>query len=172
MTTTQTELHQALLSELADIERQQQDLTLSPLDRQALDQAWEDTVRRLEDLETIADSVVEEDWRDARAVIDEWDFSAPETPPPPSPIHFAPSPPPILFGPGDHVPPPLSATRQEGYPPPAEPFEEPPPPPAPFYPDDEEIARWNSIEDDREGCLHCPGCHYCTGYGYDGNDEI
>jgi hypothetical protein len=26
--------------------------------------------------------------------------------------------------------------------------------------------------DDREDCSRCPGCHYCTGYGYDGADEV
>ena len=168
--TTQTDLHEALLAELADIERRQQDPTLSHLDQQLLDQAWEDTVRRLEDLETIADSVVEEDWRDARSVIDEDDRRTP-TPPPPSPIRFAPSPPPITFGPGDHVPPPLSATRQEVQIPSGwRPLGAPPPPL--WEPDDEEISRWNALEDDREGCARCPGCHYCTGYGYEESDEF
>ncbi len=158
-------LYQSLIAELAAIERQQQDLTLSPLDQQLLDQAWEDVTDRLDEFDTLADV----HWRDAREYLEEegnWNDSQLDTPPPPSPIRFAPSPPPLLFRPGDHVPPPLSATRQEGYPPPAEPFLEPPPPPAPFYPDDEEIV------DDREDCSRCPGCHYCTGYGYDGADEV
>ncbi len=180
--TTQTELHEALLVELADIERQQQDPTLSHLDQQLLDQAWEDTVRRLEELETIADSVVEEDWRDARSVIDEDEDR--DTPPAVSPVRFAPSPPPITFGPGDpfypppvtrslafHGVPPLSATRQEvPIPPDWRPLGAPPPPL--WEPDDDEISRWNALEDDREGCARCSGCHYCTGYGYDESDEV
>ena len=177
-------LYQTLIAELAAIERQQQDLTLSPLDQQLLDQAWEDVTDQLNEIDTITE------WRDAREYLEEegnWLDSAPDTPPPPSPIRFAPSPPPITFGPGDpfypppvarsvsfHGIPPLSATRQEppANPPPVEPFEEPPPPPAPYYPSDEEVAEWNNIVDDREGCMYCPGCHYCTGYGYDGNDEV
>ena len=179
-------LHNSLLAELADIERRQRDLALSPLDQQALDQAWEDVTSELNDLDTIYDW----EWRDAREVIEEdgnWNDSQLDSPPPLSPIRFAPSPPPpISFAPGDPLfpppvartmsfagVPPLSATREDGYPPNLRPFEEPPDPPAPFYPDDEEeLAQWNNIVDDREGCMYCPGCHYCTGYGYDGADEI
>lgn len=166
-------LYQTLIAELAAIERQQQDLTLSPLDQQLLDQAWEDVTDQLDEIDTIT----EVDWRDAREVIDElddWEYSAPETPPPPSPIRFAPSPPPITFGPGDpFYPPPVERTVSfAGIPPSDGAFLEPPAPPAPFYPSDEEVAEWNNIVDDREGCMYCPGCHYCTGYGYDGNDEV
>ena len=158
--------YETLLAELAAIERQQQDLTLSPLDQRLLDQAWEDINDQLNELDTLEDL----EWRDAREVIEEDERRTP-TPPAPSPIRFAPSPPPVVFPPGAHLPPPLSATRQEvPIPPDWRPIEAPPPPL--WEPDDEEIARWNSIVDDREGCACCPGCHYCTGYGYDESDEV
>lgn len=159
--------YETLLAELAAIERQQQDLTLSPLDQQLLDQAWEDINDQLNELDTLEDL----EWRDARVVIEEDEARYTPTPPPSSPIRFAPSPPPVVFPAGAHLPPPLSATRQEvPIPPDWRPIEAPPPPL--WEPDDEEIAQWNAIVDDREGCFRCPGCHYCTGYGYDGNDEV
>lgn len=161
--------YETLLAELAAIERQQQDLTLSPLDQRLLDQAWEDINDQLNELDTLEDL----EWRDAREVIEEDERRTP-TPPAPSPIRFAPSPPPLFFPPGAHLPPPpgvppLSATRQQV--PIPDDWRAIDPPLTPGF-DDDEISRWNAIEDDREGCARCPGCHYCTGYGYDGADEI
>jgi hypothetical protein len=169
--------YQTLLEQLAAVEERLQNPTLSHLDRQLLTLAWEDISSQLDEMETIEEPPVEEEWQDAREALD--------SPPPPSPIRFAPSPPPIVFQPGDHVPPPpvdrtvsshgvppLSATRQS-VPNPADwqPMEAPPPP-GWWEPDEEEIERANNSVDDRLGCARCPGCHYCTGYGYDGSDEV
>jgi hypothetical protein len=44
-------LYQDLLQELADIEREQHDTTLSHSDQQVLDQAWEDCMQRMEETE-------------------------------------------------------------------------------------------------------------------------
>jgi len=162
--------YQILLEQLAAVEERLQNPTLSHSDQLLLELAWEDITNRLDELETIEEPPAEDEWRDAREALD--------SPPPPSPIRFAPSPPPIVFQPGDHVPPPpgvppLSATRQP-VPIPADwqPMEAPPPPRGWWEPDEEEIERFNNAVDDREGCARCPGCHYCTGYGYDGSDEV
>ena len=62
----------------------------------------------------------------------------------------------------------------------------PPPPPRPgqvsicncdsdgrcLYCEEEELERWNSMDDPRTGCDRCSGCHSCQGYGYDGSDEV
>lgn len=146
-----TELRTSLLAELADIERQLHNPSLTDSDRQQLDQAWEDTHDRLDDLDGlfIAIPAVDDfDWHDAREVLD--------TPPPASPVRLAPPP-----------PPPLSSTHIYGI----------------SWrdrldsPDDDDQGasapspprQW---EDDREDCSRCPGCHYCTSYGYDGGDEV
>ena len=150
-----TELRQSLLAELASIERQLQDPTLSNMDRDRLDQVWEDTHDRLDDLDGLFIAIPPVDdnlWRGAS------DFFAdqPPTPPPSSPVRIAlPSPPPLLS------PPPVEDRGVYA-----------PPPPRAWEPDEEDIARANAYEDDREGCAHCPGCHYCQEDSYDGEGEV
>jgi hypothetical protein len=195
--TMASSLHQTLLAELADIERQQQNLDLSHSDQQLLDQAWEDVTNRLDELETIYEENV--DWRDAAVYLD----SEEEDSRPPTPVPIRPS---ITMESGINrrgeivarlpgeawVPvPTLSSTWS---PPP--PIEIPmigslqttaPPPPRPAgvricncdsdgqcaYCEEEELERWNNMVDDRPGCERCAGCVYCReGGGYDGADEV
>jgi hypothetical protein len=85
-------LHQSLLTELADIERQLQDPFLPHSDQQLLDQAWEEVTNRLDELETIYEEDVE--WRDAAAYLESEDEdSRPPTPVPAEPARLLPSPP-------------------------------------------------------------------------------
>jgi hypothetical protein len=162
-------LHQALLTELADIERQQQDPFLPHSDQQLLDQAWEEVNNRLDELEILFETADEEvDWRDAAAYLEsESEDSRPPTPIPAEPVRFAPPPPPISIP---------QYTGSTGC----------PPPPRPVgvricncdsdgqcaYCEEEELERWNNMVDDRPGCEHCAGCVYCTESRYDGADEI
>lgn len=55
MNASQKTLYRALLSELADIERQQEDRTLPHSDQQLLDQAWEDVTNQIDELEAIVE---------------------------------------------------------------------------------------------------------------------
>ena len=191
-----TELRQSLLAELADIERQLQDPTLSNMDRDRLDQVWEDTHDRLDDLDGLFIAIPPIDdrvWRGASDFLSEYEGRTP-TPPPSSPIRLAPSPPPVVLGrdallpPFPPVPrtlsfhgisvapppPPLSSTNLLGLHPSL--IEDQgvsaPSPPRPWEPSEEDIERANAWEDDRPDCSRCPGCHYCTGYGYDEADEF
>jgi hypothetical protein len=189
-------LHQTLLAQLADIERQLQDTTLSHSDQQLLDQAWEDVNNRLDELEILFETQEESgDWRDAAAYLDsESEDSRPATPVPAEPVRFAPPPPPrsvtmqsglnrrgeiVSRLPGEPwrvVPPPIGipvSTGPTGCPPP------PRPAGVPVCNCDSdgqcaycEEERWNTLVDDRDGCARCSGCHYCQGYGYDGADEV
>ena len=59
-----------LLQQLADIERQQQDPTLSHSDQQLLDQAWDDINEQLDHLDDILDASTIE-WQDATEYIEE-----------------------------------------------------------------------------------------------------
>ena len=172
-----TTLYRSLLAELAEIERQQQDPTLSHSDQHLLDQAWEDVTNQLDELETIVEEPIEEDWRDARAVLEEED-SRPATPVPREPVRIAPPPPPLS---ATRRPDPIAIPMWAGSPSMA------PPPPRPAgvticncdsdgqcaYCEEEELERWNNMVDDRPGCEHCAGCVYCReGGGYDGADEV
>ena len=164
-------LYQALLAELAGIERQQQDPTLSHSDQHILDQAWEDVMDRLDELETAGEEV---DWRDAAEYLEsEGEDSRPPTPIPAEPLRIAPPPPPAR-------PPAISIPKGVA-------VSIAPPPPRPagvricncdsdgqcVYCEEEELERWNNMVDDREGCEHCAGCVYCQdGPGYDGADEV
>lgn len=173
----QHNLLEKLLSELADIERQQQDDTLSHSDQQMLDQAWENVTNQIDELEEIlrvAEEYEEAEWQDAAHYLESED----EDSPPPTP--------PVLRSLAFHGVPPLSATWS---PPP--PIEIPrytgptgcPPPPRPAgvpvcncdadgmcaYCEEE---RWNNMEDDRVGCRYCSGCMYCQDDRYDGSDEV
>lgn len=175
MNTSQTTLYRALLAELADIERQQQDDTLPHSDQHILDQAWEDVTNRIDELEEMLECALpeEEDWRDARVVLDR-----PPTPRPSSPLRIAPPPPPAR-PPVISIPKGMSVT-----------FAPPPPRPAGnticncdsdgecVYCEEErlkeeELERWNNMVDDREGCASCSGCAYCRDEDrYDGADEV
>ena len=165
-----TDLRNSLLRELDAIERELNDPTLTDSERQRLDQVWEDINDRLDDLNGLFIAIPAVD-----------DLAWHGTPPPPSPVRIAPSPPPLsathLHGlrPGEWSrPPPLEIPNFDDR------DTEAPPPPRGWESDDEEdaydsaeIEEWNQIVDDRPGCEHCPGCHYCLdGYGYDGADEI
>ena len=66
------QLYNQLLEQLADIERQQQDPTLSHSDQQLLDQAWEELNDRLDELDDILDTATVE-WRDATEYLEEDD---------------------------------------------------------------------------------------------------
>ncbi len=59
-----------LLQQLADIERQQQDPTLSHSDQQLLDQAWDDINEQLDYLDDILDASTI-DWQDATEYLEE-----------------------------------------------------------------------------------------------------
>ena len=187
-------LRKSLLAELADIERQQEDKTLPHSDQQLLDQAWENITRQLEELDQLRVVVpAEVDWRDLDAVVEEEDED--ETPPPPK-VTIAPPPPParsVTLNAGLSRDGRIMAQMPDGRWVPA-PFPSfaPPPPPSPAeeeedtaricncdadgqcaYCKEEELQRWNNMEDDREGCERCSGCYYCRdGPGYDGADEI
>jgi hypothetical protein len=186
----QHNLLEKLLSELADIERQQQDDTLSHSDQQMLDQAWENVTNQIDELEEILRVAEEVEWHDAADYLEsESEDSRPATPIPTEPLRFAPPPPPVLRSLAFHGVPPLSATWS---PPPA--IEIPrytgptgcPPPPRPGgvlicncdadgmceYCEEEQLQRWNNMEDDRVGCRYCSGCMYCQDDRYDGSDEI
>jgi hypothetical protein len=188
----QQNLLEKLLSELADIERQQQDDTLSHSDQHLLDQAWEDVTNQIDELEEIlrvAEEYEEAEWQDAAHYLEsESEDSHPTTPVAAEPLRFAPSPPPVLRSLAFHGVPPLSATRR---PPPIEipQYTGPtgcPPPPRPggvsicncdadgmcAYCEEEQLQRWNNMEDDRVGCRYCSGCMYCQDDRYDGSDEI
>lgn len=188
---TNERLLHTLYAELADIERQQEDTTLPHSDQQLLDQAWETVSQQIDDLEEIMASEVD-DWRDA---------SQPPTPIEPVRFAPSPPPSVTLqtaigrdgqlrtrVPDGRWIPAPsISATWR---PPPIEiPVwtgspSMPPPPPRPaaicncdsdgrcLYCEEEELERWNSLDDARTGCDRCSGCHYCQGYGYDGSDEV
>jgi len=164
--TMASSLHQALLTELADIERQQQDPFLSHSDQQLLDQAWEDVDNQIYELEILFETQEESgDWRDAAAYLDsESEDSRPVTPERTEPVRFAPPPPPISIP---------QYTGPTGC----------PPPPRPTgvlicncdsdgqcaYCEEE---RWNRMEDTRPGCERCSGCAYCSDGWYDGADEV
>ena len=201
----QQNLLEKLLSDLADIERQQEDPYLPHSDQQLLDQAWEDVSNKIDELEEIlrvAEEIDDVHWQDAAEYLEsEDDDSRPPTPIPAAPLRFAPPPPPISFAPGDRMYPPpvprtmtnhgvphLSETRR---PPPIEipHYAGPtgcPPPPRPAgvsicncdsdgmcaYCEEEQLQRWNNMEDDRVGCRYCSGCMYCQDSRYDGADEI
>lgn len=68
-------IYNTLLQQLADIERQQQDTTLSHSDQQLLDQAWDDINDRLEQLDDILDAETVE-WQDAAEYLEEEDDDA------------------------------------------------------------------------------------------------
>jgi len=197
----QHNLLEKLHSELADIERQQQDTTLPHSDQQLLDQAWEDVSNKIDELEEIlrvAEEYEEVQWRDAAEYLEsESEDSRPPTPRPTEPLRLVP---PVTRSLSSHGVPPLSATRSEvpipdGW----RPFPLPPPitipehdggpsgPPAPrhavricncdadgmcAYCEEEQLQQWNAMEDDRVGCRYCAGCMYCTESRYDGADEI
>jgi hypothetical protein len=97
----QHNLLEKLHSELADIERQQQDLTLPHSDQQLLDQAWEDVTNKIDELEEIlrvAEEYEEVEWRDAAEYLEsESEDSRPPTPRPTEPLRFAPPPPSITL---------------------------------------------------------------------------
>lgn len=186
-----TELRQSLLAELASLERQLQDPTLSNMDRDRLDQVWEDTHDRLDDLDGLFIAIPPIDdrvWRGAS------DFFAdqPPTPPPSSPVRLALPPPPrfpsVPRTLSSHGVPPLSSTHRLGL----HPFEwagvhspgpdeipridhrmpSEPQTPRAWEPSEEDIERANNAVDDREGCARCAGCHYCRDDSYDGEGEV
>lgn len=179
---TNQNLLRTLYAELADIERQQEDTTLSHSDQQLLDQAWEDVSNHIDELEDIIASEHKEDedqWRDGDSYFnDDEEDSRPATPVPAEPVRFAPPPPPLS---ATRRPPPIEIPVWAGSPSMA------PPPPRPggaricncdsdgqcAYCEEEELERWNNMVDDRRGCEYCSGCIYCQeGGGYDGADEV
>lgn len=169
-----TKFLQELYAELADIERQQQDKTLSHSDQQLLDQAWEDVTNRIDELEAVDDeNDAMNDWHDAARYLEEEDDVRPPTPIPPKPMMIAP-PPPLLQG-MTGIPPSIIIPK-----PTCRPTMAPPPPKASDDMCDCESDRMcdhcqdrlNQEEDARVGCRFCSGCYYCQdGYGYDGMDE-
>jgi hypothetical protein len=162
-----TSLYQTLLSELADIERQQDDKTLSHSDQRLLNQAWEDISDQIEDLER------------------------PRTPESDRPVRVAPPPPAKAVGlrsvthqTGLSRSGRLMTLLPDGRWVPAPPIPYSAAPAAPAAParvcncdsDGEcsycEEERWNAMADDREDCAQCSGCHYCAEDQYDGADEV
>jgi hypothetical protein len=83
----QRNLLEKLHSELADIERQQEDRTLPHSDQQMLDQAWEDVTTKIDELEGILELAEEFEWHDAAAYLEEAEEdSRPGTPVPAEPV--------------------------------------------------------------------------------------
>lgn len=153
-----TSRYQDLLSQLAEIERQQQDKTLPHSDQQMLDQAWEDINDQLEELDDL----------------------------PQEPVTIAPPPPKsVTLQTGISRSGKLPDGRWVEAPP--LPSAAPPADTARIcncdsdgecgYCEEERLAeeeqeRINAWVDDREGCERCHGCHYCQDPRYDGSDEI
>lgn len=148
----QHKTYQHLLEKLADIERQQEDKTMSHSDQQLLDQAWEDTTNQLDALEELFETEEETRWQDAEQFFEDEDW----VPPPPEPKVPKRNGKTVTF-----APPPPSAD---------EPW---PRGPEVFMLSEEELDLMNAYEDNRVGCEHCAGCTYCfEGAGYDGADEV
>jgi hypothetical protein len=88
----QIELLEELRTQLADIERQQEDRTLPHSDQQLLDQAWDDVTNQIEELEEVlelAEQFDEAHWRDAAQFLDSEDSDDE----PPRRVTYAPPPP-------------------------------------------------------------------------------
>jgi hypothetical protein len=155
----------ALYAELDDIERQQEDKTLPHSDQHILDQAWDDIMGQIEELEELVDqanagNLEQED-------DDESEDERPQT------VTIAPPPPSITLQTwvrrdGTMVaglPPTIRVTTTSWRPelriktPPSE--------------EEDDGSAANDMEDDREGCRSCSGCMYCeTSRAYDEADEI
>ena len=184
----------SLLNTIKNVKQQLQDPTLSNMERDRLYQVWD---RTAEDLDDLDHPIIEIPMVNDYAWPGEEDDRRTPTPPPESPLRMAPSPPSqIVLGrdaplpPSPPVPrtvsshgwppPPLSTTHLQGInwrdrlDSPGENGVSAPSPPRPWEPSDDEISRWNAIEDDREGCAYCSGCAYCRGYDghYDEADEF
>lgn len=187
-TPSNEELLTQLHAELADIERQQQDLTLPHSDQQLLDQAWEDITNRIDALEESFDAYRayieqrETAWQDAAEYLEDDSDEEEERPP----VTIAPPPPPsltlqtwirsdgvVMTGiPPTIAIPPLRSLATAA-------------PPAPRADqmsicncDADGVCSWcedrmAEEEDTREDCRYCSGCAYCSdSNGYDPNGEI
>jgi hypothetical protein len=193
----QIELLEELRTQLADIERQQDDRTLPHSDQQLLDQAWDDVTNQIEELEEVLELAERFDdihWRDAAQFLDSEDSDDEE---PPHRVTYAPPPPSVTLQtwvrpdgalmtglpPSIRIPPRVSFLTMA--PPPPAPRPATPVPPnvevlanAPPLPEtDEEDTESESeaieLEDDRDGCRYCSGCMYCqSNDGYDPAGEI
>lgn len=142
--------------QLVDIERQQEDDTLSHSDQQLLDQAWEDITNEIDELEEIiaTGEEIEAEWRDATEYLededdDEEEFVRSHT----VPARIAVRKGKVMFAP---PPPEVHLTAEQ------------------VARAEKELAEacWIPLPGD-EGCARCSGCTYCSSSAaYDGADEI
>lgn len=170
--------------QLVDIERQQQDNTLSHSDQQLLDQAWEDITNEIDELEDViaTGEEIEAEWRDATEYLEDHDdeeddaeeFVRSHTVPAGITVRegkvkivtFAP-PPPVVRVSAEQ----LAQAEKEL----AAAIHLP-------LPQDDGECQCDNYGDEcdacladraREDCARCSGCYACQGApGYDGADEI
>lgn len=140
-----------LKAALMEIERLQEDKTLSHSDQALLDQAWEDVTNEMDDLEEAiaAGEEIEAEWRDATEYLEDEDDDAEEfvrshtVPARKRTVTFAPLPPEVHLSAEE-----LARAEKEL----AEAVSLPLPP--------------------EQDCALCSGCTYCQTSGYDGADEV
>lgn len=195
------QLLKELHAELADIERQQQDNTLSHSDQQMLDQAWEDVTNRIDALEQSLEAYQEyierqrTEWYDAAEYLEEEeDSDSDEVDGYGERAAPAPAPTPsvtvqarfrvdsktgtvtieaVLPRPPSITIPPLTSLATGA-----------PPAPRADQPvsicncDSDGMCSWCQDQmaeqyEEQSDCRYCSGCHYCqTSDGYDPNGEI
>jgi hypothetical protein len=92
MEPTQQDLLDSLRKQLAEIEENMKDETLSHSDQELMDQAWEDITNQIEEIEDFLGLAQQYDWKDAQEFFDEEDEAEYEyvpvvtyAPPPPTP---------------------------------------------------------------------------------------
>lgn len=157
--------------ELENVERMQEDTTLSHSDQHILEQAWEYYTEKIDEMEQlleVAEEFEEAEWRDATEYLEE--ESEPETPPAlrtdgtleahrPAPITI-----PGPSGPSE-VPPAPRAVRFADEPRPES--------PALLMPSEEEMEEMSRAYDADQGCRYCSGCYYCEeSAAYDPMGEV
>lgn len=192
------QLLKELQAELADIERQQQDKTLSHSDQQMLDQAWEDVTNRIDALEQSLEAYQEyierqrTEWYDAAEYLEAEDSDSDEVDGYGERAAAAPATPSVTVQARFRVDSKTGTVTIEAVLPRPPSITIPPltslaagAPPAPRA--DQSVSICNCDADgmcgwcqdqmaeaqEQSDCRSCSGCHYCqTNDGYDPNGEI